>query len=194
MSATPSPLVQVFRKTRLNSAFQHLMSLHWAMMYCYIILFLSGPVMARLPRELSVRGLLYDFHKGVGVLTVALLSWRILTLLRVWWKKHVKRTPKRTAAWWRKVALHGSLYVFMWAVPTTGFLLSNSFKSNNVRFMGIALPDIFPQNEQMVGLGKFLHFWLAYIFLAFVVLHAIDQRKVLRSAWRRLFPRKAVKA
>ena len=194
MSATSSPLAQVFRKTRLNSAFQHLMSLHWAMLYCYIFLFLSGPVMVRLAREVPVRNPLYDFHKGVGTLTVALLSWRILTLLRVWWKKYVKRSPKRTAAWWRKVALHGSLYLFMWAVPTTGFLLSNSFKSQNVRFMGMTLPDIFPHNEQMVGLGRFLHFWLAYIFLAFVALHTFEQRKVIRSTWRRLFRRKASKA
>ena len=129
---------------------------------------------------------MYDFHKGVGVLTVILLSWRILTLLRVWWKKYTRRWPKQTPQWWKAVALHSCLYVFMWAVPLSGFMLSNGYKSNNVRFLGFVLPDLFPQNPAIRNLGGTLHFWLGYLFLAFVVLHAIDQWKVVRAFWRRL--------
>jgi cytochrome b561 len=38
----------------------------------------------------------------------------------------------------------------------------------------------------MAGLGRSLHFWLSYTFLAFVVLHTIQQWKVVRANWRRL--------
>ncbi|WP_333076664.1 cytochrome b [Microcoleus sp. Pol1B3] len=162
------------------------MSLHWAMSACYLVLFITGTSMAQLPGELLIRGPLYDFHKSVGVLTMALLTWRILTLLRVWWKKYTKRLPKFTKEWYKNFALHATLYVFMWLVPVTGFLLSNSYKSNNVKFFGIVLPDMFPQNSAMVDLGRSLHFWLAYTFLAFVILHIIDQKKVVRANWRRL--------
>ncbi|MEG3867146.1 MULTISPECIES: cytochrome b [unclassified Microcoleus] len=173
-------------KPRLNSAFKQLMSLHWVMSACYLVLFIGGMFMARLPRGLFIRGPLYDFHKSVAVLTMALLTWRILTLLRVWWKKYTKRLPKFTNEWYKNFALHATLYVFMWLVPVTGFFFSNSFKSNNVKFFGIVLPDVFPQNSAMVDLGRSLHFWLAYTFLAFVILHILDQKKVVRANWRRL--------
>jgi len=62
-------------------------------------------------------------------------------------------------------------------------LLLNSFK-NNVRFFGITLPDLFPQNSTMVELGRSLHFWLAYTFG--VHLHALAHWKVVRANWRRL--------
>jgi len=173
-------------KPRLNSAFKQLMSLHWGMSACYLVLFITGSFMARLPRELFIRGPLYDFHKSLAVLTMALLTWRILTLLQVWWKKYTKRRPKFTKEWYKNVALHVSLYVFMWLVPVAGFFLSNSFKSNNVKFFGILLPDLFPKNPAMVEVGRSLHFWLAYTFLAFVILHILDQKKVVRANWRRL--------
>jgi cytochrome b561 len=162
------------------------MSLHWVMSACYLVLFISGTSMARLPGELFIRGPLYDFHKSVAVLTMALLTWRILTLLRVWWKKYTKRLPKFTKEWYKNFALHATLYVFMWLVPVAGFLLSNSYKSNNVKFFGILLPDMFPQNSALVEVGRSLHFWLGYTFLAFVILHILDQKKVVRANWRRL--------
>jgi cytochrome b561 len=173
-------------KPRLNSAFKQLMSLHWVMSACYLVLFVTGAFMARLPREFFIRGSLYDFHKSVGVLTMAFLTLRILTLLRVWWKKYTKRLPKFTKEWYKSFALHVSLYVFMWLVPVAGFLLSNSYKSNIVKFFGIPLPDLFPQNSAMVEVGRSLHFWLGYTFLAFVILHLLDQKKVVRANWRRL--------
>jgi len=177
---------QLAAKPRLNSAFKQLMSLHWVMSACYLVLFVTGAFMARLPREFFIRGSLYDFHKSVGVLTMAFLTLRILTLLRVWWKKYTKRLPKFTKEWYKSFALHVSLYVFMWLVPVAGFLLSNSYKSNNVKFFGILLPDMFPQNSAMVDVGRSLHFWLGYTFLAFVILHLLDQKKVVRANWRRL--------
>lgn len=173
-------------KSRLNSAFKQLMSLHWVMSACYLVLFVGGTFMAQLPRELLIRGPLYDFHKSVGVLTMALLTLRILTLLRVGWKKYTKRLPKFTKEWYKNLALHASLYVSMWLVPVAGFFFSNSFKSNNVKFFGIVLPDVFPQNSAMVEVGRSLHFWLAYAFLAFMILHILAQKKVVRANWRRL--------
>ena len=84
-------------KSRVNSAFKDLMSVHWWMAACYLVLFVTGSFMARLAREVPIRSPLYDFHKSIGILTMALLTWRIITLLRVWWRKYTQRTPKLTA-------------------------------------------------------------------------------------------------
>ncbi len=179
-------ITQPAAKPRLNSAFKQLMSLHWAMAACYLVLFITGPFMSELPRELFIRNPLYAFHKSVGVLTMALLTLRILTLLRVWWKKYTKRLPKFTKEWYKNFALHATLYVFMWLVPVAGFLLSNSIRNKNVPFFGIVVPDMFPKNPAMVEVGRSLHFWLSYTFLAFVILHILDRKKVVRANWRRL--------
>jgi cytochrome b561 len=152
---------------------------------CYLVLFITGPFMSELPRELFIRNPLYAFHKSVGVLTMAFLTLRILTLLRVWWKKYTKRLPKFTKEWYKNFDLHASLYVFMWLVPVAGFLLSNSIRNNNVPFFGIVVPDMFPKNPAMVEVGRSLHFWLSYTFLAFVILHLLDRKKVVRANWRR---------
>lgn len=176
---------ETVKKPRLNSAFQRLMSVHWWMAGCYLILFVGGTFMARLPRT-EFRGLLYDFHKSIGVLTMALLTWRILTLIQVMRKKYMKRLPKFSLQWWKTFALHAFMYVFMWAVPIAGFFFSNSFRSNNVKFFWLLLPDLFPQNDAMVDLGRSLHFWLAYTFLAFIAVHLIFQWKVAKANWRRL--------
>jgi len=179
-------ITQPAAKPRLNSAFKQLMSLHWAMTACYLVLFITGPFMSELARELFIRNPLYAFHKSVGVLTMAFLTLRILTLLRVWWKKYTKRLPKFTKEWYKNFALHATLYVFMWLVPVAGFLLSNSIRNKNVPFFGIVVPDMFPKNPAMVEVGRSLHFWLSYTFLAFVILHILDQKKVVRANWRRL--------
>lgn len=138
-----------------------------------------------IPGDTDFQSSAYDFHKGLGALMLALLTWRVFLLLRVWWKKYSHHLPKFSLPWWRKASLHALLYVFMWAVPLTGFFLSNSYQSNNVKFMGIILPDLFPQNSTVLGLARSMHFWFAYAFLAFVLLHMVEQRKVVRSIWRR---------
>ncbi|MBE9195637.1 cytochrome b [Synechocystis sp. LEGE 06083] len=170
---------------RLTSAYQHLMALHWSMSWCYFCLFPTGLIMADLSREVPIRSDLYDFHKGLGVFVIGLLLWRILVLLRVWWKKYSRRTPRFSTAWWRKVTLHSLLYLFMLAVPLSGLFFSNSFKSSNVFFLGMTVPDLFSENEARVDLGRSLHFWLSYLFLTVIVLHVFQQRKVVRAIWRR---------
>jgi cytochrome b561 len=172
-------------KSRINSAFKQLMSVHWWMVTVYVVLFMTGTFMSQLERGVSFRNSFFDFHKSMGVLSMALLTWRILLLLRVWGKKYTKRFPRFSSIWVKTVTLYTSLYVFMWAVPVSGVLLSNSFRAKNVKFFGFVLPDIFPKNSAMENLGRNLHFWLSYTFLAFIVLHTIDRRKVVRANWRR---------
>jgi cytochrome b561 len=173
-------------KPRLNSAFLKLMSLHWWMARLYVLLLSGGWLMVRLPDRTPLLDRLYDVHQSAGILTIALLSWRILVLLQVWWRKYTKRLPKFTGSWLRAVALHTLLYAFMWAVPITGVFLSETDRANDLRLFGLSLPDLFPQNLALVAVARSLHFWLAYIFLVFIILHLIAQWKVVRAHWRQV--------
>lgn len=174
------------RRPRLTSAFQRLMSVHWWMAGLYLVSFSGGAFMAQLSSEVSFRGSLYDIHKSIGLLTIALLLWRIMVLLQVWWKKYTRHLPRLSQKWWRNMLLHTLLYGFMVVVPLAGLLLSNSYKAGNVAFFGLMVPDLFPENKAMVELGRSLHFWLAYTFLAFIVLHTLAKWRVVQANLRRL--------
>jgi cytochrome b561 len=70
----------------------------------------------------------------------------------------------------------------------SGYFLSNS-AGHDVIVLGtnIALPRLVGKNKQLSELSGSAHFWLAYTFLAFVVLHSVDQRKYLRATLRRFY-------
>ncbi len=170
---------------RKANAFQNLMSIHWLMAFCFLILFTVGIPMVRLPEDIALREFAYATHKSVGVLILGLLVARIFLLLRVSWKKYSKRLPKMTFAWAKVFALHSALYIFMLALPLSGLFLSNSYQSGGVPFFWMTAPDVFPENAAVVELARSLHFWLAYMFAAFIVLHIWQQKRVVRAYWRR---------
>ncbi len=174
---TPTP-------RRVNSVFQRLMTLHWWMAGAYLLLYLGGVVMARLPR-IPIRNSMYDVHKSIGVITLILLAWRLVTLGQVAWTKYRRRSPHLTFLWYKKTLAYGLMYLMMMAVPLAGFLLSNSFRANNVKLFGWPLPDLFPVNAAMVEPARALHFWLAYAFLSLIGLHILAQWKVVKANWRR---------
>lgn len=166
---------------------QHLWTVHWWMAAIYVLLFAGGTYMADLERDVSYRGSLYDFHKSLGVTAMILLSGRIILLLRKLQRK--KPTAVRPLPEWeriRTVALHSLLYFFMLAVPLSGWFFSNSY-DKDVALFGIGLPRLFPVNRELANLGRSAHFWLAYTFLAFLAVHAIDQWKFLRATVRRFW-------
>ncbi|MBC6420325.1 MAG: cytochrome b/b6 domain-containing protein [Hormoscilla sp. SP12CHS1] len=74
----------------------------------------------------------------------------------------------------------------MLAVPLSGWFFSNSY-DKDVAFFGIVLSRLFVVNKGIAEFGRSMHFWLAYSFLAFIVLHAIDQWKLLRATVRRYY-------
>ncbi|MBE9193563.1 cytochrome b [Gloeocapsopsis crepidinum LEGE 06123] len=173
-------------KPRVNSAFKQLWSMHWVMTACYLLLFVGGVWMVQMPENTVLQDNAYTLHKSIGALTMVLLIWRIFILQQVWWRKYTRRLPKFTSEWMRTFLLHAAIYLLMLAVPLSGFFLSNSYQSGNVPFFWVAtLPDLFPENAAVVELARDLHFWIAYTFLGFIILHAIDQRKYVRSLWRR---------
>jgi cytochrome b561 len=55
--------MSIATKSRLNSAFQQLMSVHWWMAMVYVVLFTTGTFMSQLERGVSFRNSFYDFHR-----------------------------------------------------------------------------------------------------------------------------------
>lgn len=98
---------------RKANVFQSLMSVHWVMAACFLILFLVGIPMVRLPEELGIRELAYSTHKSFGVLVLLLLMGRAFLLIRASWKRYSRRFPSLSLPWLGTVMLHSFLYIFM---------------------------------------------------------------------------------
>jgi cytochrome b561 len=168
---------------------KQLQFLHWTMAICFVLLFSVGIYMADLPKEVSYKFALYNFHKSMGVLVMGLLVTRIFIALR----SASPNFSQKTSTWLRTTVLHTSLYLFMLVVPISGYLFSN-FGGKNVAFFGLGLPPIVSESKDLVGLAKNAHFWLAYTFLAFISVHVLVQHKYILGVWRRFSRRLSAQA
>ena len=174
------------KKVKKKSPSQRLWFLHWLMTLFYLLLFIGGKYMAGLPESLSYRETIFDSHKTLGMLAMSLLLGRISLLLWIVLRKY--RQNKHKQGRLKKIALHTTLYFFMLLVPLSGYFDSN-IGAHDVRIFGtnIILPPLFSVNEQweVSGFGDSVHFWLSYTFLAFIILHSIEQKKYLQAQMRR---------
>ncbi|MDJ0570936.1 MAG: cytochrome b/b6 domain-containing protein [Pleurocapsa sp. MO_192.B19] len=176
------------KKARKKSPAQRLWFLHWLMAFFYLLLFIGGKYMAGLPESLSYRETIFDTHKTLGVVVMSILLARISLLLSVMLHKYRRRRPKHKRGRLKTVTLHIILYFFMLLVPLSGYFDSN-VGSHDIRIFAtnIVLPPLFPPNEQweVSGFADSVHFWISYTFLAFIILHALDQKRYLRAQLRR---------
>ena len=176
------------KKAKKKSAAQRLWFLHWLMAFFYLLLFIGGKYMAGLPESLSYRETIFDSHKTLGVVVMSLLLARISLLLWVVLRKYRRHRRQHKKGWGQTVAIHATLYFFMLLVPLSGYFDSN-IGAHDIRIFGtgIVLRPLFAPNEQweISGFADSVHFWISYTFLAFVVVHAIDQKKYLRAQLRR---------
>ncbi len=116
---------------------------------------------------------LYGLHKQIGVTILGLVILRIL-----WRLTHVYPGPARGVSRFEgllgKVG-HKLLYIFMLAVPISGWLMSNAF-GHTVDFLGYALPNLIgPQANAATYLE--VHEVLANTFMVIVGLHVLGALK-----------------
>ncbi|WP_373543020.1 cytochrome b [Chamaesiphon sp.] len=174
---------------RTTSIFKQLMSLHWMMAACFLLVYITGAIVARLQTGAvysGPKGLLSVFHQSIGVLVMMLLIARILLLIRVVWRKYSRRLPTLTFPWILQFTLHAILYGLMLVAPVTGLLIANSYGSQ-VPFFGLAtVTPIFAKNEAVVETARSLHFWFSYLFLACIMLHILAHWHIVRRSWRQI--------
>ncbi|MBW4580251.1 MAG: cytochrome b/b6 domain-containing protein [Tildeniella nuda ZEHNDER 1965/U140] len=172
------------RPKRQNAAFKHLMLLHWIMAAFILTLYFTGVFVAR-PLQAPL-WLMSFCHQSLGMLFLLLLIVRIFLLLRVVGHKYTRRSPNVTSNWLQTIMLHSSLYFFMLVAPISGFFLRN-FIGLGTTLFGLPVPSLFAANNTWVALARSSHFWSSYLFLAFIVLHALAHWKVIRMTVRKRF-------
>jgi len=142
--------------------------LHWLIAVAIIGSFSLGLYMHELP--LSPQKLkLYSWHKWAGV------SIFLFVLLRLVWRlmHRPPALPPGMPAWQVKAAAatHVLLYVLMFAVPLSGWLMSSAKGFQTVWFGVLPLPDLVDKNKELGDLLQQVHMLLNFSMAALVVAH-----------------------
>lgn len=110
--------------------------LHWAIAILVAGLIIVGFYMTDLPRQTDARRELFNLHKSVGLLVLALM------VLRLAWRL-THRPPPLTGVGLLNArlagAVHGLLYLFLLAQPLSGYIAS-VYGKYGVKFFGLPLP------------------------------------------------------
>ena len=143
-------------------------SLHWLMAVLFFGMLGLGFYMQGLP--LSPDKLkLYSWHKWVGV-TVFLLA-----LFRIAWRV-THQPPPLPGSMPRLIQIaahagHHMLYMLMFLIPLSGWLMSSAKGFQTVWFGILPIPDLIEKNKLLGDLLQTVHVSLNYLFIAVLVGH-----------------------
>lgn len=140
---------------------------HWLVAALILTAFPLGVYMSDLPLS-PTKLQLYSWHKWMGITILVLVGLRL-----AWRLTHQPPAPLPAPAWQLKAAelTHVLLYVLMFAVPLSGWLMSSAKGFPVVWFGVLPLPDLVGKDEALGDLFKLAHQWLNFSLLGLVALH-----------------------
>ncbi|MCL9685707.1 cytochrome b [Legionella maioricensis] len=141
-------------------------SLHWIVAILIIGLLAEGLYMVDLPINLQ-KLKLYGWHKEFG------LSVLFLAIFRIIWRLG-NQMPELELPWLEKLAarsMHWAFYIFMFAMPITGWLITSAAGLPASFFGLFTLPNLVAADEHNRLLFQWVHEWLGYALIAAIALH-----------------------
>ncbi|MCW8385707.1 cytochrome b [Fluoribacter dumoffii] len=161
--------------------------LHWIIALLIIGLLVLGLYMTSLPWN-PERLKLYGWHKEYGLLVLFIAIFRIIWRLS-------NEQPELALPWLEKIAarsMHWAFYLFMFAMPMTGWLITSAAGLPASFFGLFTLPNLIAPDESNRILFEEIHEWLGYALIAAICLHTaaalkhhfINKDDILR----RMFP------
>jgi cytochrome b561 len=143
--------------------------LHWLMAALILAMAWLGLTMGGLPNGPD-KIATYALHKSIGLSVLALAIVRLLWRLRTDAPAPVAGTP----AWQARLATatHAALYLLLFALPLTGWLL-NSAAGFPLQWFGLFnLPALAGQNEALQAFATGAHELLFWLLAVLVLAHA----------------------
>ena len=143
--------------------------LHWTIALIVIFQLVVGSWMHGLPRS-DFKFKIYDLHKSLGILVLALIAVRVL------WHLFSRRPqPVETLTKMERIgarALHDSFYLLLIAMPLTGWAMSSAFGVPVHVFGLFTLPDFVVKSKAGAHLYRELHGYISDVLIAVVSAHA----------------------
>ena len=161
---------------------------HWLIAALILVAFPLGVYMHDLPLS-PTKLKLYSYHKWIGITVLLLFVPRIL-----WRITHRPPAPLPMPAWQHRIAegTHHLLYLLMFLVPLSGWLMSSAKGFQVVYFGVLPIPDLIGKSEELGDLLKEVHEALNWGLFGLVGLHvagALKHHIIDRdSTLRRMLP------
>ena len=148
--------------------------LHWATAILFILMIPMGIFASMIPEDVWYRTEYNIVHKTIGFVIFALFA------LRLWWNRKSTR-PALDAALKpleKKLAhvAHISLYVLLFAVPITGYVMT-SLHGYPSFFFAIELPPFLDESKAYIVWGLFHKYILQYVIYLILGAHIIGALK-----------------
>lgn len=140
--------------------------LHWLMAFLLIGLLAMGIYMVNMPISLQ-KLKWYGWHKEYGLLALLLVS------IRISWR-FINITPSLSLPLFEIIAartVHYAFYIFMFAMPITGWIITSAAGLPASFFGLFVLPTLVSPNEETRILFQQIHQWLGYGLIATIILH-----------------------
>jgi len=145
------------------------MLLHWLVAALIVAAFMLGTIMVDIPGLTPTKLKYFSWHKWLGVTVLALVAVRLL-----WRLTHAAPPYPATIPGWQKGAanaLHGLLYLLMFAIPVSGYFYSLAAGVPVVYLGVLPLPVLMAPSPEWKGVLKQVHYALNMTLLAAFVLH-----------------------
>ena len=109
-------------------------------------------------------------HKSLGMIVLGLALFKV-----VWMMISPTPEPLPTLKEWERKSsklVHWVLFLSMFVIPVTGYVISTSEGAAVPIFDWFELPALFAASETTRDLAIEIHYYVAYVILAVVVVHA----------------------
>jgi cytochrome b561 len=116
----------------------------------------------------ALTGRLYDLHKTLGLVILALVVARL-----AYRAVHGAPADEPTIDWWQKAASHAthwSLYALLILVPLIGWLGISLYGAREV-FGILTIPPLAAPNSEAAGTALLLHRLLAFLIILLIAMH-----------------------
>ena len=149
-------------------------SLHWLIAALVLAMLALGIYMHELPLS-PLKLQLYSYHKWIGVSIFALMGLRL-----AWRITHAPPPLPATVPRWQQRAahaLHHSLYLLLFAIPLSGWLMSSAKGFTTVWLGLVPLPDLVDKNRELGKVLTDVHKWLNLALAGMIAAHVLAALK-----------------
>lgn len=145
-------------------------AMHWLGVLLVLAVATIGLIMVDLERGTDLRRIFYALHKSLGVTALAFVAARVLLRLCV---SSPEPLPMRTGQAWLVRSSHVAMYVLLFAIPLSGWLL-NSVAGQPLPWFGpFELPPLAQKNPDWRRAVDAVHLWSFWILIALVCVHVM---------------------
>lgn len=141
--------------------------MHWSMALLILSMLFAGLAMVQSLEPWHLTFL--QLHKSFGVVALLAVIARVVVRLRF----TPPPLPSSVPVLQQKIAKFSNmlLYLAMFAMPLSGYLMQSAAGRPVVVFDLFALPQILPQNLALYGFLREFHGWVAWAFIALILVH-----------------------